>query len=121
MKALIIIFLVLLTLLLSRLWIGTGSYPDRWRTQQRTTIQKSANDKRQEQIDKMQAELNDAKSGKDAIEDRARSELGMTKKGETYFEIILQPTEEESKEDAKQKLRPNTDPVKQVKDKADAK
>ena len=40
-------------------------------------------------------------SGNDALEERARSELGMTKKGETFFEVVLQP---EVKEEAKKKL-----------------
>jgi len=97
MKALLFIFSILLILLIARLWVGTGSYPDRWRTQERTMIQKAANEKKQAQIDKIQAELNDAKSGNDAIEERARSELGMTKKGETFFEIILQPDEKKEK------------------------
>jgi len=82
---------------MARLWVGTGSYPERWRTEQQTTIQKAANEKKQAQIDKIQAELNDAKSGNDAIEERARSELGMTKKGETFFEVILQPTKKNEK------------------------
>ena len=99
MKALLFIFSILLILLIARLWVGTGSYPERWRTQERTMIQKAANEKKQAQIDKIQAELNDAKSGNDAIEERARSELGMTKKGETFFEIILQP--DEKKEEVK--------------------
>jgi len=111
MKALLFIFSLLLILLLARLWVGTGSYPDRWRTQERTIVLKASNEKKQAQIDKMQAELNDAKAGDDAIEERARSELGMTKKGETYFEIILQPDEEkqekrERKGDKKKYTKP---------------
>jgi len=101
-KALLVVFSILLILLVARLWVGTGSYPERWRTQERTAIQKAANDKRQEQIDKIQAELNDAKSGNDAIEERARSELGMTKKGETYFEVILQPTKKDKTKEEKE-------------------
>ena len=103
MKALLFIFSLLLILLLARLWVGTGSYPERWRTQERTTVLKANNEKKQAQIDKMQAELNDAKSGNDAIEERARSELGMTKKGETYFEIILQPDEEQQENKGKKR------------------
>ncbi len=106
MKALLVVFSILLILLVARLWVGTGSYPERWRTQERTAIQKAENDKRQEQINKIQAELNDAKSGDDAIEERARSELGMTKKGETYFEVILQPTKKDrAKEEATKLLK----------------
>lgn len=97
MKALLIIFSVLLILLLSRLWIGTSSYPERWRTQERTAIQQAANEKKQKEVNKIQTELDDAKSGSDAIEERARSELGMIKEGETFFKVILQPTPVETK------------------------
>ena len=36
----------------------------------------------------LRAEVNDLKKGTDAIEERAREELGMIKKGETYFQVI---------------------------------
>ena len=91
MKLLLTILTILLILLLAGLWVGTGSYPDRWRTQERSTTQELANKERKEQIDKMKAELDDAASGDAAIEERARSELGMTGKGETFYEVILQP------------------------------
>ncbi len=100
MKALLVIFSILLILLLARLWVGPGSYPERWRTEQRTTIQKIENEKKQQQIDKIRAELEDAESGKDAFEERARSELGMIKKGETFFEVILQPEKEQPEKKA---------------------
>ena len=91
MKLLLTILTMLLILLLAGLWVGTGSYPDRWRTQERSTTQELANKERKEQIDKMKAELDDAASGNAAIEERARSELGMTGKDETFYEVILQP------------------------------
>lgn len=99
MKALLFIFALFLILLVSRLWVGTGSYPERWRTQERTAIQKAENEKRQEQIGKIEAELEDAKSGQDAIEERARSELGLTKKGETFIEVILQQPKDQKTEE----------------------
>ncbi len=91
MKLLLTILSLLLVLLLAGLWVGTGSYPDRWRTQERSTAQEMANKEKKEQIDKMKAELDDAASGTAAVEERARSELGMTGKGETFYEVILQP------------------------------
>ncbi len=94
MKALLIIFSLLLVLLLAGLWVGPGSYPDRWRLEDRKLIQKQANDAKKEQIRKIQTELDDVSSGKEAMEERARSELGMTKKGETFFEVILQPEQQ---------------------------
>ncbi len=82
---------LLLILLLVGLWVGSGSYPERWRIQERSATQELANTNRKEQIDKIEAELDDASSGSAAIEERARSELGMTGKGETFYEVILQP------------------------------
>ena len=38
--------------------------------------------------DALRAEVNDLKRGTDAIEERARDELGMIKKGEVFFEVI---------------------------------
>lgn len=93
MKALLIIFSILLVLLLVGLWVGPGSYPDRWRTQDRTAALESINEEKKEKIKKMQAELNDVESSTAAIEERARSELGMTKKNETFYEVILQKKE----------------------------
>jgi len=91
MKLLLVLISLLLILLLAGLWIGSGSYPERWRIQERSTAQELSNAKRKEQIEKIKAELDDANSGTAAIEERARSELGMTGKGETFYEVILQP------------------------------
>ncbi len=91
MKLLLTFLSLLLILLLVGLWVGSGSYPVRWRIQERSSAQELSNDKRKEQIDKIKAELDDASSGNAAIEERARSELGMTAKGETFYEVILQP------------------------------
>lgn len=98
MKALLVIFSLLLVLLIAGLWIGPGSYPDRWRLDDRTVVQEQENTAKKDHIKKIQAELDDAASSKEALEERARSELGMTKKGETFFEVIMQPKEEKRKQ-----------------------
>ncbi len=98
MKALLIIFSLLLILLIAGLWVGPGSYPDRWRLDDRTAVQEQENKIKKEQIDKIQAELEDVSSSKEALEERARSELGMTKKGETFFEVIMQPDTKKRKQ-----------------------
>ncbi len=91
MKALLIIFSLLLVLLIIGLWVGAGSYPDRWRIEERKLLQEQANSAKKEEIRKIKAELDDVTSSKDALEERARSVLGMTKKGETFFEVVMQP------------------------------
>jgi len=107
MKALLIIFSLLLVLLIGRMWIGPGSYPDRWRLDDRTIIQEQENNAKKEQINKIQAELDDVASGKEALEERARSELGMTKKGETFFEVIMKPETEKPKQNVAEEKDPS--------------
>lgn len=102
MKALLIVFSLILILLLAGLWVGPGSYPDIWKLENRKVLQEQSNTEKKEQIRKIQAELDDVASGKDALEERARSELGMTKKGETFFEVVLQP---EPKKETKKELK----------------
>ncbi len=104
MKALLIIFSLLLVLLIAGLWLGPGSYPDRWRLDDRTIVQEQDNSAKKEQINKIQAELEDVSSSKEALEERARSELGMTKKGETFFEVIMQPETKKRKQNVAEEL-----------------
>ena len=42
----------------------------------------------QQRNEKLEAEVNSLKTGLDAIEERARSELGMVKEGETFIQVI---------------------------------
>ena len=90
MKLLLPLLSLLLILLVVGLWVGPGSYPERWRIEERSQVQELSNTKRKQEINKMQAELDDVSSGNAAIEERARSQLGMTKKGETFYKVILQ-------------------------------
>lgn len=108
MKALLIILSLLLVLLIAGLWVGPGSYPDRWRTEDRTAVLESDNAEKKKEIKKIRDELNDVASGKAAIEERARSELGMTKKGETFYEVILQKKKPISNKKANNKQEKNT-------------
>ena len=109
MKALLIVFSLVLILLIAGLWVGPGSFPDLWKIENRKILQEQSNAEKTEQIRKIKAELDDVASGKDALEERARSELGMTKKGETFFEVVLQPEpKKESKSTTNNKLVDDT-------------
>ena len=89
MKALIGIFSLLLILLIAGLWVGSGSYPEQWRINDKITVQEVSNDERKADIKRIQADLLDAQSGHSALEERARSELGMIAEGETFVTVIL--------------------------------
>ena len=80
---------VLLALLIASLWTGHGSYPARWQLEKEIAILKKQNEHQEELNRQIRAELEDAQSGSDAVEERARSELGMIRSQETFFEVIL--------------------------------
>jgi cell division protein FtsB len=91
MKALLLIFSTILVLLIVGLWVGSGSYPEHWKTEDRISAQEDSNKQRKDDIERIKADLEDVATGDSAIEERARSELGMTKENESFFEIILRP------------------------------
>jgi cell division protein FtsB len=88
MKFINTILLILLVLLQYRLWNGTGSLPDVWRLDKIKSTQINENEELTERNLSLAAEVMDLKEGLDAIEDRARSEMGMTQSGEIFYLII---------------------------------
>lgn len=88
MKWIIAILLVLLVLLQFRLWVGDGSLAEVYRLQQAVDAQHEENQHLRERNKALEAEVQDLKSGLDALEERARSELGMIKDGEVFYQII---------------------------------
>ena len=88
MKALIAILIVLLLMLQYKLWFGDGNMREVWRLQTAIEEQKQENDKLRERNTALEAEVMDLKQGLEAIEERARNELGMIKKDETFYQIV---------------------------------
>ena len=88
MKALIVILIVLLVILQFKLWFGDGNMREVWQLQAAIEEQKKENEKLRERNAALEAEVQDLKQGLEAVEERARSELGMIKKGETFYQII---------------------------------
>lgn len=91
MRALRIILLALLVLLAwlqYRLWFGNGGTREVAALQHQVEQQARQNDGLQERNDALAAEVADLKSGEAAIEERARSELGMIKPGETFYRVV---------------------------------
>ena len=81
-------FLSLLAILQYDLWFGDGSLTAAWKLEERIQQQQHENEQLQYRNDALAAEVKDLKSGLAAIEERARSELGMIKQGETFVQII---------------------------------
>ncbi|NOZ52884.1 MAG: cell division protein FtsB [Gammaproteobacteria bacterium] len=88
MKTLITILIILLVLLQFKLWFGDGSVREVWRLETAIDSQQKKNALLQERNAALEAEVKDLKKGLEAIEERARSELGMIKKDETFYQII---------------------------------
>lgn len=82
------VLLVLLLLLQYTLWISPDGLQELWRLNQNIAQQRQGNRILIERNQVLDAEVRDLKSGLDALEERARSELGMIKKDETFFQII---------------------------------
>jgi len=83
--ALLVIFLLLLQ---HRLWFGKNSVPDYFSLKEEVIRQQQDNEKLHQRNKLLYADTDDLKSGVEAIEERARNELGMIKEGETFFRII---------------------------------
>ncbi|MFQ5468947.1 MAG: cell division protein FtsB [Gammaproteobacteria bacterium] len=88
MKFILALFVVLLVLLQLRLWLGEGGIGEVLHLQQAVEEQKEQNSALSERNQSLDAEVKDLKQGSEAIEERARSELGMIKKDETFFQTV---------------------------------
>jgi cell division protein FtsB len=88
MKAILAVLTILFVLLQFKLWFGDGSIKDGWRLQDAIVAQSAENSQLKERNQALIAEVDDLKQGLEAIEERARSELGMIKKGETFYQVV---------------------------------
>ncbi len=82
------ILLLLLAVLQYRLWVGEGSLAEVHALRAEIAEQEAEIDAMQERNAALEAEVESLRSGFDALEERARSELGMIKRGETFLQVI---------------------------------
>lgn len=88
MRYLAITLGILFLLLQYDLWFGEGSLGTAWQLQSSIGSQQAQNQRLQTRNQTLEAEVKDLKAGKEAIEERARSELGMVKENETFYQVI---------------------------------
>jgi cell division protein FtsB len=86
-KVLSLILTALIILLQYPLWLGKGSWLKVWEVDQQVVAQHETNQKMKTRNAALDAEVRDLKQGYDAIEERARSELGMIREDEVFFHI----------------------------------
>ncbi len=92
MRVLVIALIALLALLQYRLWFGEGGERDTQALEARVLAQAKDNSGLRLRNERLAAEVENLKSGESAAEERARSELGMIKPGETFYRVVETPT-----------------------------
>jgi cell division protein FtsB len=83
--------IALIVLIQYPLWMGKGSWFRVWEVDQQIRAQREANRALQARNAALEAEARDLRSGLDAIEERARSELGMIRQDEIFFQVLDAP------------------------------
>jgi cell division protein FtsB len=71
-----------------RLWISPDGMRDLWRTEAAIEAQSAENARLEERNRRLAAEVRDLKEGRAAIEERARTDLGMIGTNETFFQVM---------------------------------
>ena len=92
MRWISLILLALILLLQYPLWLGKGGWLKVWDLNRQVEAQKQINQQTQTRNAVLDADVRDLKQGTEAIEERARSELGMIKRDEVFFQIMELPT-----------------------------
>src|SRR6266567_6256639 len=91
MRWLAIIFAVLVVALQYPMWLGKGGWLQVRETDRQIVLQREANAKLKARNDALDADVRDLKTGSEAIEERARSELGMIRSDEVFFQLPVNP------------------------------
>ncbi len=92
MRILAIILGIGLVLLQYRLWVSDQGMREIWRLNQSVEAQTAANAEQRERNRQLLAEVTDLKVGFAALEERARSELGMVGSNETFYQVVTPET-----------------------------
>jgi cell division protein FtsB len=80
-------FVVLIAALQYPMWLGKGGWLQVRELDRQLAAQRDGNARLKARNDALDADVRDLKTGFDAIEERARSELGMVKQDEVFFQI----------------------------------
>lgn len=88
MRVLLVVLVAVFLLLQFKMWFGEGGYRDVQRLAERVEQQARENEMLAQRNRELQAEVEDLRQGLQAIEERARSELGMVKDDEEFYQVI---------------------------------
>jgi cell division protein FtsB len=88
MKWLAAALALIVVLLQSRVWLSEGGVRELDRLERAVAAQRAQNDQLAERNRQLAAEVRDLKTGMDALEERARSDLGMIAANETFYQVV---------------------------------
>ncbi|MDE0456929.1 MAG: cell division protein FtsB [Chromatiales bacterium] len=88
MKSVIAILLTTLVVLQFQLWRGDRGMPGVWRLEAAVALQREDNVRLEARNRRLAAEVHDLKEGLEAVEERARTDLGMIGRDETFYQLI---------------------------------
>lgn len=88
MKILAAVLLMIFVSLQYRIWFGDGSVQELWRLRQESREKSAEVLRLRSRNQALEAEVEDLKKGLDAIEERARAELGMISNDETFYQFV---------------------------------
>ena len=87
MRWLALLFLALIVALQYPMWLGKGGWLNVRDLDRQLAAQRAANAELKARNDRLDADVRDLKTGFEAIEERARAELGMVKHDEVFFQL----------------------------------
>lgn len=82
------VLLLVLLFLQYRLWMESGGLKDMFKLKKMLAAQITENDKLKKRNDELLFQIKRLQNSEDATESRARNELGMVKKGETFYQVV---------------------------------
>ncbi len=88
MRILVAILLLVFLLLQFKLWFGDGGVSDISALEDRVAAQEAENRELESRNDALRAEVEDLRERLEAVEERARSELGLIREGEDFYQVV---------------------------------
>jgi cell division protein FtsB len=94
MRWLLIILILFFLFLQYRLWVGEGSLAQRQVLQHKVEVQQQENEVLSDRNKILANEVDNLKGGLESVEERARTDLGMIKDGETFYMVVDKETDD---------------------------
>ena len=88
MRSIWILFILLLLGLQYKLWLGDGNIKEWLKLERKNVEQEKLNEKLTARNQALIAEIAELKSGDQALEEKARTDLGMVKADETFYQLV---------------------------------